>query len=84
MSEEDNSRRKVVAATVILRFDRRKPSFTVCFSLSLSDWDQAALMTRMPFLYVEETQRKQGPLKVILQALLTFAVLGFCALMVLR
>jgi hypothetical protein len=41
-------------------------------------------MTRMPFLYAEETQRKQGRLKVLLQALLTFAVLGFCALMALR
>ena len=41
-------------------------------------------MTRMPFMYAEESRRKPGRLKVILQALLTFAVLGFCALMLLR
>ncbi|HZZ89612.1 MAG TPA: hypothetical protein VFE13_14895 [Caulobacteraceae bacterium] len=41
-------------------------------------------MTRMPFMYAEEARRKQGPLKVVLQAMLTFAVLGFCALMLLR
>jgi hypothetical protein len=41
-------------------------------------------MTRMPFLWVEATERKPGPMKVILQALLTVSVLTFCALMVLR
>jgi hypothetical protein len=41
-------------------------------------------MTRMPFLYHEAPERKQGHLKSLLQALLTFAVLGFCGLMVLR
>ena len=41
-------------------------------------------MTRMPFLYVEAPERKSGRLKVLLQFLLTTAVLTFCTAMVLR
>jgi hypothetical protein len=40
-------------------------------------------MTRMPFTWVEEAERKPGRFKRILQALLTIAVLAFCALMIL-
>jgi hypothetical protein len=41
-------------------------------------------MTRMPFLWVEAPERKPGPMKFVLQGVMTVAVLSFCALMVLR
>jgi hypothetical protein len=41
-------------------------------------------MTRMPFTWVEEPDRKPSRLKIVLQALLTVAVLTFCAILVFR
>jgi len=40
-------------------------------------------MTRMPFLYVEAQEHKPSKLKVVLQVLLTLAVLTFSGLVVL-